>query len=303
MQKTLIAACIGLLIAGGVFYFYQKMTTQVSDAVNSQGNQPVETATTSSAATSTIQAGPMSTIIGTSTAGHPIVAYTFGTGTKKILFAGGIHGGYEWNTVLVARQLVDYLKTNPSVIPASVQVTVVPLLNPDGMSKVVPNIDSFTATDINPTQSVQVAGRFNGNTVDLNRNFDCDWKAKGTWQKTTVSGGTKAFSETESQAVKSFVESLHPNAVVVWYSSAGGVFSSNCHDGVLPETKTLTTTFANASGYPAHEVFNYYEITGDMVNWLAKMKIPAISVLLTNHTDTEWDKNKAGIDAILEYYR
>jgi hypothetical protein len=39
-----------------------------------------------------------------------------------------------------------------------------------------------------------------------------------------------------------------------------------------------------------------------MVNWLAKNNIPAISVLLTNHTDVEWDKNKKGIDAILEYY-
>ena len=39
-----------------------------------------------------------------------------------------------------------------------------------------------------------------------------------------------------------------------------------------------------------------------MTNWLAKIKIPAISVLLTNHEDTEWDKNLAGIKALLQYY-
>jgi len=32
---------------------------------------------------------------------------------------------------------------------------------------------------------------------------------------------------------------------------------------------------------------------------MAKQNIPAISVLLTNHTDTEEDKNIAGVKAIL----
>jgi hypothetical protein len=117
-----------------------------------------------------------------------------------------------------------------------------------------------------------------------------------------VSGGADAFSEPEAQAVKSYIEAQKPEAVVVWYSAAGGVFSSNCHSGVLSETKTITNVFAKASGYKASEEFNFYETTGDMTNWLAKIKVPAISVLLTNHTDTEWTKNLAGIKALLKYY-
>jgi beta-lactamase superfamily II metal-dependent hydrolase len=39
-----------------------------------------------------------------------------------------------------------------------------------------------------------------------------------------------------------------------------------------------------------------------MVNWLAKKNIPAISVLLTTHQDTEWNKNLAGIKAMFAYY-
>jgi hypothetical protein len=70
----------------------------------------------------------------------------------------------------------------------------------------------------------------------------------------------------------------------------------------LPETNTLTQAYATASGYKPYSDFNFYEITGDMVNWLAKEKIPAISVLLTNHTDTEWSKNQKGIEAILNHY-
>ena len=120
------------------------------------------------------------------------------------------------------------------------------------------------------------------------------------WQQKTVSGGTEAFSEAESKAMRAYIEKNDPDAVVIFYSAAGGVYASNCHDGVLPETTKLTNTYAKASGYPANESFDFYEITGDMVNWLAKEKIPAISVLLTDHTNTEWEKNWKGITAVLE---
>jgi len=93
-----------------------------------------------------------------------------------------------------------------------------------------------------------------------------------------------------------------PSAAIVYYSQAGGVYSSTCKNGILPETTALTNTYAKASEYPAYEKFDYYTITGDMVNWFAKEKIPAISVLLTNHEGTEWNKNQKGIDAVLQSY-
>ena len=117
-----------------------------------------------------------------------------------------------------------------------------------------------------------------------------------------MSGGTAAFSEPESAALKDYVEANKPTAVVAWYSAAGGVFASSCHNGVSDVTEALTKAYASASGYPAHQEYDFYELTGDMMNWLAKNNTPAISVLLTNHTDTEWTKNKAGIDALLTYY-
>lgn len=242
-------------------------------------------------------------VIGKSVTGKEIKAYRFGTGEKELIFVGGVHGGYSWNTALVAYQLMDYLKENPTVVPEGVKVTVVPVLNPDGLSKVVSATGEFKASDVNSDQTKLVEGRFNGNNVDLNRNFDCDWQTSGKWQQKTVSGGKEAFSEPETSAIKNYIESNRPVSVVVWYSAAGGVYSSSCHNGVSKETSALTNLFAKASGYKAYESFDFYEVTGDMVNWLAKNNIPAISVLLTNHTDTEWSKNKAGIDAILNSYK
>ena len=231
-----------------------------------------------------------------------IQAFHYGKGDTEVLFVGGIHGGYSWNTALVAYELMDYLEENQDVIPENVKVTVIPVLNPDGLDTVTGKQGRFEVSDVPKSESETIIGRFNGNGVDLNRNFDCDWEKTGTWQSRTVSGGDNAFSEPESEAVRAYVEGKNPAAVVVWYSAAGGVFSSSCHNGVLTETKVLTNLYAKASGYKAFEEFDFYDITGDMVNWLAKEEIPAISVLLTSHNDIEWNKNKAGIEAVLEYY-
>lgn len=297
MKKTIIALVVIIIAGGGVYFFIR----------NSPPKAPVPkeeatVTTTPPAPVVTSQNDGKTSVIGKSVEGRDITAYQYGTGDTKILFVGGLHGGYEWNTTLVAYELMDYLAKTPSVIPAKVQITVIPVVNPDGLVKVAGTAGRFSQTDVASSTATQIAGRFNANRVDLNRNFDCDWQSTGTWQKTAVSGGSKAFSEPESQAVKAYVEANNPAAVVVWYSAAGGVFSSSCDAGVSSATRALTNLYGAASGYPAHESFDFYETTGDMPNWLAKKNIPAISVLLSTHEDTEWAKNQKGIEALLTYY-
>lgn len=301
IMKNIIIIVIVVILAGVGIYFLNKGGSKMP--VTTDTNQSTSTSPNSNQTASTTAETKSQEVIGHSVGGRDIIAYHYGSGNTELLFVGGIHGGYEWNTARVAYQAMDYLKANPSVIPANLKVTVIPVLNPDGLAKVVGTTTAtFTAADVNSSQATQVAGRFNGNTVDLNRNFDCDWQTNGKWQNKTVSGGTAAFSEPESQAIKNYVNAQNPKAVVVWYSSAGGVYASNCHSTVLPETATLTDLYAKASGYPGHTSFDFYETTGDMTNWLAKEGTPAISVLLTNHTDTEWSKNQAGIKAVLDHY-
>jgi hypothetical protein len=177
------------------------------------------------------------------------------------------------------------------------------VVNPDGLAKIVSTTTAtFSTAGITTSASELAAARFNASNVDLNRNFDCDWQTNAKWQDKAVSGGVSVFSEPETVAVRDYVESRSLKAVLAWYSAAGGVFSSSCHNGILTETRNLTNVFAKASGYKPHEEFDFYETTGDMTNWLAKKNIPTISILLTNHTDTEWTKNRAGIDAVLKYF-
>lgn len=299
MKNTTIGIIVGVLviIVGLGLYFWMRDTVETVPPTTT-----TTTTTTGSTTQTTTPVDKTKTVIGTSVQNRPITAYHYGTGDTEVLFVGGIHGGYEWNTSLLSYELMDYLAATPSAIPENVKVTVIPVLNPDGLVKVAGTADRFTAADVSKSQTTVVSGRFNANNVDLNRNFDCDWQSQGKWQSQTVSGGTAAFSEPESIAIKNYVESHNPAGVVVYYSAAGGVFASNCHMGVLPETQTLTNTYATASGYKAYSSFDFYEITGDMVNWLAKKNIPAISVLLTNHESTELSKNKLGVNAVLKHF-
>lgn len=297
MNKFIGFLIIIILIVAGVYF----ITKDTADTV------PQDVATTTQQTTDDTQQtvteeDKTETVIGQSVEGRDITAYHYGDGDTEVLFVGGMHGGYSWNTALVAYEAMDYFAANEDALPDNVKVTVIPVLNPDGLNKVVGTAERFSPSDVPASAEATIPGRFNANNVDLNRNFACDWQATGTWQSTTVSGGSAAFSEPESLAIKNYIESANPAAVVVWYASAGGVYASNCHNGVLPETNTLTALYAKASGYPAHQSFDFYEITGDMTNWLAQEGVPAISVLLTNHSDTEWSKNEAGIKALLDYY-
>lgn len=299
MKKIISIIALIVIVAAGVMYLVSRNPSQTTLETTDGTNSSTST-TTPDKQTETQRS--TTTSLGKSVQGSDITAFHYGTGDTELLFVAGIHGGYSWNTSLEAYELMDYLTENPSVIPENVTVTVIPVVNPDGLEKVTGETGRFTPSQVTTNQTTVVAGRFNANNVDLNRNFDCEWQSSATWQNKTVSAGASPFSEPESRAIKNYVESHAITASVVWFSSAGGVYSASCNGSVSAETTTLTNLYANASGYPAYKTFEPYDVTGDMVNWFAKNNIPSISVLLTNHTDLEWAKNKAGIDAVLKHY-
>lgn len=241
-------------------------------------------------------------IIGKSVEGRKIEAYTYGQGTKHLVFVGGIHGGYEWNSVYLAYRFMDYLETNPDFISEDIKVTVIPSMNPDGLYMVTKKDGIFTVADITTNVASTTAGRFNANKVDLNRNFDCKWQSGGKWKGNDVSAGTGPFSEPEAMALRDFTLSEKPQAFVFWHSQAGAVYASQCGSGILPETIGIMDSYSRAAGYAAVRSFDSYVITGAADDWLSTIGIPAISVELTDHNNIEWDKNLAGIKSLFDYY-
>jgi hypothetical protein len=246
---------------------------------------------------------PQDSVIGTSVQGRKIHAYTYGKGATRVVFVGGMAGGYEWNGALLAYQYMDYLDANPTSIPSDLSVTVIPELNVDGVFKATGKEGKFTQADVTTDTKTLAAARPNADGVDLNRNFDCNWKPTSMWQEKVVSAGKAPFSEPESAALRDFVASTKPVAAIFWHSQAGGVYGAECNNGILPSDTAIKNVYAKASGYPAVDLFTAYSITGDSEGWLASIGIPALTIELTNHQDTEWDKNLAGVQAILTYFK
>lgn len=242
-------------------------------------------------------------VIGRSVEGRAIEMYSFGNGDTNLLFVGGIHGGYEWNSVLLAYEFIDLFIEQPELVPTNITVSIIPSANPDGVFDVIAKEGRFTFADVPADEGPVGNGRFNANSVDLNRNFDCKWQPTSTWRSQTVSAGTAPFSEPEAQAVRTAVTQLSPAAVVFWHSQSNAVYASECENGILPDTRILMNTYATAAGYPAVDIFDAYEITGDAEGWLASIGIPAITVELSTHTTLEWEKNLAGVNAILNWYK
>jgi hypothetical protein len=61
-------------------------------------------------------------------------------------------------------------------------------------------------------------------------------------------------------------------------------------------------TYADAAGYGKVEKFDAYPITGDAEGWLASIGIPAVTVELESAERTEWTRNLAGVEAVLQLF-
>lgn len=282
MRRLAFAAAALFALAAGAYLFWPQPAP--SDP------EPVVQAT-----------GPVHTVIGHTIEDRSIDAYTYGSGSTRLLFVGGIHGGYEWNATVLAYEYKAYLDANPESVPANLSVTIIPNLNADGTYKIVGKEGVFTADDV-PSNLDTAPGRLNADGVDLNRNFACHWQPEATWRNTPVGAGSGPFSEPESAALRDYIAQIQPAAVVFWHSQSGSVYASQCDGEPLPEDIEIMNVYADAAGYTAVESFDAYPVTGDSEGWLASIGIPAITVELTTHTVIEWEKNLRGIDALLSYY-
>ncbi|PID84917.1 MAG: hypothetical protein CSA11_01055 [Chloroflexi bacterium] len=253
--------------------------------------------------TATSQAVGVETVIGYSVEERPLLDYRFNNGPHHIVLVGGIHGGYDWNTIALAYALIDYFRENPHEIPAAVTLHIVPSANPDGMAWVAQETEAGDFADlVSVPQAELLPGRFNANEVDLSRNWDCQWHRSSYWEEQWVSGGREPFSEPETQALRDFLVNQPANVVAFWYSGANGVFGSGCGTLFAPSVETARI-YSLASGYPVYEKFDDYFIYGNAVDWLAREQIPAFMIALKSHDDTEFNANLDGLRALMAAYQ
>jgi protein MpaA len=131
--------------------------------------------------------GVRSAVVGESTLGLPIRAFTLGSGRPRILVVGCIHGD-ECAGSVVANRLVH---ARP---PGRGSIWVVQDVNPDGH---------------------RARTRSSARGVDLNRNFP------GTWRPLAASG-TAPASEAETRVAMRLIRRLRPD-VTIWFHQPQGL--------------------------------------------------------------------------------
>lgn len=266
--------------------------------------------TATPAPTDSAAAGPTATpgwpekvTVGRSYLGLEIPAYVFGNGPADVVFIGGIHGGYEWNTVTLAEEAVQYFTDNPDQVPAGVTLHIIPNANPDGVNLIFNKIAGIQRADLGGNEGVEetIDGRYNGRGVDLNRNWECNWSETAFWRDEPVDPGSTFFSEPETVALLSYVrDTVQADVVVFWHSALGIVAPGICNAEHDPSVE-LAHIYAAQTTYST-QPFTAYEVTGDASDYFASINIPTFSVELTDHFNTEWAMNRDGMLAVLQFF-
>jgi hypothetical protein len=223
-------------------------------------------------------------IIGYSTEKRPLEVFQFGNGEHHYMIVAGIHGGYEWNTVQLVDELIEKLKNKEITVPSDKTLYILRNLNPDGYAK-----------DQGPD------GRANADGVDLNRNWDANWKAtwwgSQCWYLRSLSAGSGPGSEPETQALAKFLVDNNIESLISYHSAGLGIFP-----GGWPKDKdsyNLAYRLSQVSPYSYPPVSRDCEYTGQLIDWASSKGISAVDVELSNHVDTDLEYNLLILNSFL----
>ena len=228
--------------------------------------------------------------IGTSANGQNIDCYSFGNGEKCIIVIGGIHGRYEENTILIADRLITYCREYEDNL--NVNIKIVKNLNPD----------SFRYELDDPLLKINGSLiRFNGNAVDLNRNWDTpNWQKDCTYSFNDLrigAGGKEPMSEPEITGLSNllinnknnfqeiYVIVLHSyvvNKQKVNYVFPSFTVNNDQEIKVLENADGLADLFSQNRNFTKLTVFQFYNVTGELLNWCGINNITAIDLEFCN---------------------
>lgn len=199
--------------------------------------------------------------IGSSVKGRAIMAYSFGTGSKTVLFTGGMHGS-EPSGYTTMQAWVQHLQAYGDIIPADKRVVIVPNTNPDGIA---------------------AGSRYNSRNVNIGRNFPTrNWQAETQTASGNMltGGGTSAGSEPEAAALIALTRQLRPRLEVSFHAQGRLVGANKFADSVSIGDVYATTVGYKTMYYDAEAVMGY-PMTGEYEDWMGEeMGIPAILIEL-----------------------
>lgn len=194
-----------------------------------------------------------------------------------IVYMGGHHAREHLSIevpLLLAKYLVDNYGKDSSITKLidNRDIFIIPSVNPDGSE-----FDISTGNYKMWRKNRSKNGGASCQGVDLNRNYGFGWGTGGssTDKCSDIYMGPKAFSEPETMAIKSFVES-RPNLKILLsfhtYSELilypwGGKYDPIPNAADHGAYKTMAETMAKWNGYTPEQASELYIASGDTTDW------------------------------------
>lgn len=208
--------------------------------------------------------------IGLSVQGRPLRVATFGSGPRRVLWVGSIHGNEDEGRV-ATEELPHAFLALPDAA-RDVTLTILENANPDGL-----------ALDV----------RGNANGVDLNRNFPSEnFKPHRMF-------GISPLSQPEAKALHDLILELRPHLVIVAHSWRGDHFIN--FDGPGAE---LAQRFSALSGYRVRESGDFAATPGSLGSWVGNtLGIPILTLEYERGREevAAWLETRAAIlDVVLD---
>lgn len=239
--------------------------------------------------------------IGYSVMQKRISAIKIGTGPVQVMYNASHHAN-EWiTTPLVMKFVQDYARAYTAGgtifdIPArelyeKTTLTVVPMVNPDGVDLVTGQIKPGTyfygsaLSMNNPPVDFPSGWKANIRGVDLNLNYPAGWEtakeikfANGYTQPSPRDYvGPYPLSEPESSAMASLTEQ-NSFALTISYHTQGEVIYWKFEDYVVPRAEEIVRAMADASGYIPDETPRYSAYAGYKDWFIQQYQLPGYTV-------------------------
>lgn len=215
---------------------------------------------------------------GTTAFGRPLLAMTIGSGPRKVLYTAAHHAN-EWITAYVLLRFAEELASAitaggtlygiPAATLAQTEITLVPLVDPDGVDLVTSAIQpgsveyelARTFSENYPDIPFPNGWKANLLGVDLNLQYPAGWlRAREIKfsQGFTRPGprdyvGRAPLQQLESRALAELTEEIDP-ALVLAYHTQGKVIYWQFDNIEVPGAQALANDFARTSGYALEEV-------------------------------------------------
>ncbi len=202
-------------------------------------------------------------VIGKSVMGKDIHAVSTGRGHKKILLAGAFHSLEYLTSVFLIKFLEEYtlhVKNNDvwfgydtKRLWQNTSLFIVPMVNPDGVDIAIHGLD---ITNPYHRHLISIAGihsfnnvwQANVNGVDINHNFDANWKMTVERPSPSKYGGEFCESEPETKALVDFIRNEHFDALMAFHSQGQEIYYD--FDGMAFERSLeIAKRMADESGY------------------------------------------------------